>query len=326
MKSIDTKRHILVTGSAGFIGSNLISSLLKTGNFIIYGLDNFDDFYSKSQKLFNMSSFIANDSFKFIESDISDIELIDDINDISAIIHLAGKAGVRPSILNPLVYNDVNVRGTQILLEYARKKNIKHFVFASSSSVYGVNQNFPWNEEDILFPISPYASTKLSGELMGHVFSHLYGIRFIALRFFTVYGPGQRPDLAINKFFNSILNDEPITVFGDGSTSRDYTYIDDIVSGISAAIDYDQSNFEIFNLGNNNLVTLNTLIKEIENICKKSAIVDRYPEQLGDVRKTYADISKAKKLLGYNPLISLKEGLNNFFDWKISIDKFLTNK
>ncbi len=325
MTSNDTKKRIIVTGSAGFIGSNLVGYLLKTGNFFIYGLDNFDDFYSKSQKLYNVSSFIENDCFKFIESDISDIELLDDFNDISAIVHLAGKAGVRPSILNPLVYNDVNVRGTQILLEFARKKNIKHFVFASSSSVYGVNQNFPWNEKDILLPISPYASTKLSGELMGHVFSHLYGIRFIALRFFTVYGPGQRPDLAINKFFNSILNDEPITVFGDGSTSRDYTYIDDIVSGISAAIDYNQSNFEIFNLGNNNLVTLNTLIEEIENICKKSAIVERYPEQLGDVRKTYADISKAKKLLGYNPSISLKEGLSNFLNWKISFDKFLNS-
>jgi UDP-glucuronate 4-epimerase len=193
-------------------------------------------------------------------------------------------------------------------------------VFASSSSVYGVNKNFPWKEDERLQPISPYAMTKLSGEMAGHVFSSLYGIRFVALRFFTVYGPSQRPDLAIHKFIKSIVKNQPITMYGDGSTSRDYTYIEDIVKGIVAAVNYDQSLFEIINLGNNYAVSLKELIYNIEEVVGKKAAIDRQPEQPGDVPETFADITKAKRLLNYHPTTQLKEGLENFYDW------FLKNK
>ena len=234
---------------------------------------------------------------------------------VDVIVHLAAKAGVRPSIGNPLAYQRTNVLSTQMLLDFAKENNVKQFVFASSSSVYGVNENLPWNENEQLLPISPYAMTKLSGEMAGHVSSHLHGIRFIALRFFTVYGPGQRPDLAIHKFVKSILKDQPITMYGDGSTSRDYTYVDDIVKGILAAIDYDKSVFEIINLGNNYSVPLRELVGHIETMMGKKANIDRQPEQAGDVPHTFADIRKAKTLLNYLPSTELKEGLKFFYDW-----------
>lgn len=312
---MDKKKRILVTGAAGFIGSNLSRSLLQSGRYKVIGLDNFDDFYSREQKEKNLAPFISHEDFQFAEADIRNIDQLLALGDIDVIVHLAAKAGVRPSIQNPILYQEVNVAGTQNLLEFARQRNIRQFVFASSSSVYGINENVPWNEEEKLIPISPYASTKLSCEMLGHVYSHLYGIRFLALRFFTVYGPAQRPDLAIHKFFNSILKGQPIPVFGDGSTSRDYTFVNDTIRGIEAAINYEQSQFEIINLGNHQTITLSELILAIEQICGKKAIIDRQPEQPGDVPQTYADITKAQKLLNYHPSTKLETGLLAFYEW-----------
>jgi len=310
-----TKKRILITGAAGFIGSNLINRLLQSGIYQLVGLDNFDNFYSRQQKEKNLAPFISHPDFHFFEGDICNMDDLLALGDFDVIIHLAAKAGVRPSILNPILYQQVNVDGTQNLLEFARQKKIMQFVFASSSSVYGINENIPWNEDEKLKPISPYASTKLSCEMLGHVYSHLYGIRFLALRFFTVYGPAQRPDLAIHKFFKAISEGNPIPVFGDGSSSRDYTFVEDTIQGIEAAITYDQSDFEIINLGNNQTVTLSELIAAIEKISGKKAIIDRQPEQAGDVPKTYADISKAKRLLNYQPDTSIETGLLRFYEW-----------
>lgn len=308
-------KRILLTGGAGFIGSNLTRKLLASNQYQITSLDNFDDFYSRKQKENSIQPFLSNKNYTFLEGDIRSQDDLAQLGQIDVILHLAAKAGVRPSIKNPRLYQDVNVSGTQNLLEFARERSIKQFVFASSSSVYGVNELVPWQEEEKLLPISPYASTKLSGEMLGHVYSHLYGIRFLALRFFTVYGPGQRPDLAIHKFFKAIINGQSIPVYGDGSTSRDYTFVEDTVKGIEAAINYDQSNFEIINLGNHQTITLSELIRAIENIIGKTAIIDRLPEQPGDVPQTYADISKAKKLLNYNPETDLNTGLEIFYKW-----------
>lgn len=318
---MNKKKRILVTGAAGFIGSNLTRSLLNKGNVQIVGLDNFDDFYNREQKERNMSSFISNQDFTFFEGDIRNMDDLLALPEIDVIVHLAAKAGVRPSILNPVLYQDVNVAGTQNLLEFARQKEIKQFVFGSSSSVYGINEHVPWIEEEKLMPISPYASTKLSCEMLGHVYSHLYGIRFLALRFFTVYGPAQRPDLAIHKFFNSILKGDAIPVFGDGSTSRDYTFVEDTIQGIEAAIDYKDTDFEIINLGNRQTVTLSQLIEAIENVCGKKAIIDRQPEQPGDVPQTYANIARAQKLLNYHPKTSLETGLKAFYEWYLDNQK-----
>lgn len=312
--------HIIVTGGAGFIGSNLIRSLLKQQPDIkITCIDNFDDFYSADFKQNNIKDFKLNQNFRFLFLDISTtsyVELCDSITEeVDAIVHIAAKSGVRPSIANPLAYQRTNVIGLQHILDFAKQKKIKQFVFSSSSSVYGINDHFPWKEEEQLLPISPYAMTKLSGEMLGQVYSSLYGIRFIALRFFTVYGPAQRPDLAIHKFTKAILKGEPITMFGDGSTSRDYTYIDDIVQGIHAALQYDKSDFEIINLGNNYSVSLRELIQTIEETVGKKAIIEQLPEQAGDVPKTFADISKAKNILSYQPQTSLKDGLMKFYQW-----------
>ncbi len=318
---MDQKKRILLTGAAGFIGSNLSRSLLQSGRYKVIGLDNFDDFYSREQKKKNIAPFISHEDFRFAEGDIRDTDMLLTLGDIDVIVHLAAKAGVRPSIQNPILYQEVNVAGTQNLLEFARQRNIRQFVFASSSSVYGINENVPWNEEEKLMPISPYASTKLSCEMLGHVYSHLYGIRFLALRFFTVYGPAQRPDLAIHKFFNSILKGQPIPVFGDGSTSRDYTFVNDTIRGVEAAINYEQSQFEIINLGNHQTITLSELILAIEQICGKKAIIDRQPEQPGDVPQTYADITKAQKLLNYHPSTTLETGLLAFYEWYLENQK-----
>lgn len=309
------KKRILITGAAGFIGSNLTRSLLQSGRYSVTGLDNFDSFYSRAEKEKNITPFIQDPGFKLIEGDIRNADDLDKLDEVDMIVHLAAKAGVRPSIQDPVLYQDVNVGGTQNLLEFARRRNIKQFVFASSSSVYGINEHVPWSEEDKLLPISPYASTKLSCEMLGHVYSHLYGIRFLALRFFTVYGPAQRPDLAIHKFFRSIMEGKAIPVFGDGSTSRDYTFVEDTVKGIEAAINYEGSDFEIINLGNHRTVTLAELISAIEEICGRKAIIDRQPEQPGDVPRTFADITKARKLLGYHPDTELITGLNRFYEW-----------
>lgn len=313
-------KNYVITGGAGFIGSNLIAKLFRDQpDAHIICIDNFDPFYSIEVKHANIQPFADSPNFRLIQKDLAFtsakdlVELIPEKIDV--IIHLAAKAGVRPSISNPLAYQQANVIGLQNMLDFAKNKGIRQFVFASSSSVYGVNKHFPWKEDEQLLPISPYASTKLSGEMQGHVYSHLFGIRFIALRFFTVYGPGQRPDLAIHKFTKAILRGEPITMYGDGSTSRDYTFVNDTVQGVIAASEYTGSDFEILNLGNNYAITLKELIAAIEKVTGKKAIIEHHPDQPGDVPKTFADISKAKSLLGYNPSTKLEEGLKIFHQW-----------
>ncbi len=313
-------KHYLITGGAGFIGSNLIRRVLTEEPATkVTCIDNFDPFYSRDIKEFNLQKFRSGERFRLIEADLaftSGKELAAMITDqVDAIIHLAAKAGVRPSIQNPLAYQQANVVGLQNMLDFAKEKNIRQFVFASSSSVYGVNDHFPWKEDEQLMPISPYAATKLAGEMMGHVYSKLFDIRFLALRFFTVYGPGQRPDLAIHKFTKAIIKERPITMYGDGSTSRDYTFVEDTVQGIVGAIHYDKSNFEIINLGNNYTITLKELIAAIEEVTGKKAIINHEPDQPGDVPKTFAAITKAKQLLGYNPQTQLKDGLKKFYQW-----------
>lgn len=318
------KKHYLITGGAGFIGNHLVRALLNDPDLRITVIDNFDPFYPRQIKLINTHGFEKYQQILLLDRNLDTLSS-DELQKIlpqkvDVIVHLAAKAGVRPSINDPLAYQQTNILGTQMLLNFAKDSGVKQFVFASSSSVYGVNKNFPWKEDDQLQPISPYAMTKLSGEMAGHVFSNLYGIRFIALRFFTVYGPSQRPDLAIHKFVKSIVTNQAITMYGDGSTSRDYTYVDDIVKGVLSAIDYDRSLFEIINLGNNYAVSLKDLIRDIEEVVGKKAAVEQQPEQPGDVPETFADITKAKQLLNYSPSSQLKDGLKNFYDW------FLTNK
>jgi UDP-glucuronate 4-epimerase len=312
--------HYVITGGAGFIGSNLVRTLLNSDPSVqITCIDNFDPFYSIEIKKLNMRDFAGNSRFRFLNNDLavtSGKELSAAITDpVDAIVHLAAKAGVRPSIIDPVSYQQANVIGLQNMLDFAKEKKIKQFAFASSSSVYGVNDHFPWKEEEQLMPISPYASTKLSGEMLGHVYYKLFGIRFLALRFFTVYGPGQRPDLAIHKFTKAILKGKPITMYGDGSTSRDYTFVNDTVQGIIGAIHYDKSDFEIVNLGNSDTVSLKELIEAIEETVGKKAVIEQHPDQPGDVPRTFADIGKAKKLFGYNPHTKIKPGLAEFYKW-----------
>ncbi|MBN8688699.1 MAG: GDP-mannose 4,6-dehydratase [Chitinophagales bacterium] len=321
--------HILITGGAGFIGSNLTRTILeKYPAYRVTCVDNFDPFYPRAIKEFNIKTFLADPRYRFIEMDIADnaaaalaAELAEPVD---VIVHIAAKAGVRPSIENPMAYQQANVIGLQQLLDFARAQNVKQFVFASSSSVYGINDHYPWKEDEQLLPISPYAGTKLSGEMMGHVYSKLFGIRFLALRFFTVYGPGQRPDLAIHKFTKAILQGKPIPMYGDGSTSRDYTYVGDTVKGIIGAIHYTETPFEIINLGNNYTVSLKELISAIEEVTGKQAVVEQFPEQQGDVPRTFADISKARKLLGYDPSTQLKDGLTDFYNWFVANRELLT--
>ena len=312
-----SKKNILITGGAGFIGSHLIDFLMATNEYSITCVDNFDDFYDPSLKRKNLEPHIGNPNFKLVETDIADKNLskiLDDHYDM--VVHLAAKAGVRPSIKDPVLYQHVNVVGLQNILEIAKQKSVKQFVFGSSSSVYGINPNYPWKESDTnLMPVSPYASSKIAGEWLGKTYSQLFGMRFIALRFFTVYGPRQRPDLAINNFTRKINNGEPINFFGEGNTLRDYTFVKDIVAGIVSAMKYDQFNFEIINLGNNNPVTLSQLVSTIEKVLDKKAILNKLPEQEGDVPVTYADITKAQHLLNYNPSTKLEDGLKQFIDW-----------
>lgn len=322
--------HILVTGGAGFIGSNLIRTLFSSQpGTRITCIDNFDHFYSADIKQLNIREFKTNPNFHFLYNDISETspEELDELIDapIDIIVHIAAKAGVRPSIQNPVAYQQTNVIGLQNLLEFARNKKIKQFVFTSSSSVYGINDHYPWKEDEQLLPISPYAMTKQAGEMLGHVYSKLFDIRFFALRLFTVYGPSQRPDLAIHKFTKAILRGEPITMYGDGNTSRDYTFVDDVVQGIINAMSYNKTNFEIINIGNNHAVSLKELIHSIEEVTGKKAIIERLPEQPGDVQRTCADITKAKQLLGYNPQTRFNDGLKKFYNWFLQNEKLLLN-
>jgi UDP-glucuronate 4-epimerase len=309
--------NVLITGGAGFIGSHLAERLVSQGARVVI-VDNFDPYYPKSIKRANLRNLDGHPAVRIVEEDILNLSALRARvgGSYSAIVHLAAKAGVRPSISDPAGYQEVNVCGTQNMLELARECNVRQFVFASSSSVYGTNPNVPWREDNyVLQPISPYASTKISGELMGHVYSHLYDMRFIALRFFTVYGPRQRPDLAIYKFTKLISEGRPVPIYGDGRTRRDYTYVDDILSGIMAAIDYRSSVYEVINLGNSNTISLSEMIRAIEEALDLQALIDRYPEQAGDVPQTYADVEKAHRLLGYEPKIKFAEGLRRFVEW-----------
>lgn len=308
---------ILLTGGAGFIGSRVAEKLLEEGHSLLI-IDNFNDFYNEQIKRNNVRILEKNPNCRIEKIDIESYkDLIGVIDDkFDAIIHLAAKAGVRPSILDPLGYQKTNVGGTHNLLELAKENGIRRFVFASSSSVYGVNPEVPWNEMNTnLLPISPYASTKISGELLGHVYSHLYGIRFISLRFFTVFGPRQRPDLAIHKFTDLILNEKPIPFYGNGRTKRDYTFVDDIVQGVINSLSYDKSNFEILNLGNSQTIMLKDLISTIEDVFQKKAVLSYQPEQPGDVPITFADIKKAKQLIGYEPRTNFYQGMELFKKW-----------
>lgn len=310
-------KHALVTGAAGFIGSHLVDRLLAEG-WQVTGLDNFDPFYSPERKRANIAPHTANPHFRLVEADIRNLEALrrDLTGRFDVIVHLAARAGVRPSIQDPIAYQDVNVRGTQNLLELARERGVMQFLFASSSSVYGVNPNVPWREDDhVLRPISPYASTKVSGELMGHVYSHLYGIRFIALRFFTVYGPRQRPDLAIHKFARLMLEGKPLPVYGDGATRRDYTYIADVIEGVRAAIEYTATPYEVINLGHHRPVALLEMIRALERVSGLKAVLKPCPPEPGDVPQTFADVSKAEALLGYRPATAFEDGLRRFWDW-----------
>lgn len=310
-------RSILVTGGAGFIGSHVVDRLLAEG-WDVTVLDNFDPFYDPARKRANVAQHAQNPRFRLVEADLRDeAALAAALPDrFDAVAHLAARAGVRPSIDDPVTYQAVNVVGTQHLLELARRWKTRQFVFASSSSVYGVNPDVPWREEDaVLRPISPYASSKMSAELLGHVYAHLFGVRFVALRFFTVYGPRQRPDLAIHKFARKMLAGEPIPVYGDGSTRRDYTYVADVVEAVCAALAYDGSEYEVINVGNEHTVRLAELIEALERVLGVEAQIDRQPPQSGDAPQTWANIEKAHRLLAYAPATPFEEGLRHFADW-----------
>ena len=311
----------LVTGGAGFIGSSLADFLLKN-NYRVVVIDNFCDFYDPSIKRNNVKDNLDNPNYKLYEIDLrckSDVEKVFRENKIDVVIHLAAMAGVRPSIENPILYQEVNCIGTQNLLEVMKEYGVKNLVMASSSSVYGNNKKVPFKETDIVdYAISPYAATKKSNEVMTHVYHKLFNMNVIMLRFFTVYGPRQRPDLAINKFTRLMLNDEEVTMFGDGTTSRDYTYIDDIVSGIYSSINYVLNNkdvYEIVNLGNSSPVSLKEMINTIAEVLDKEPKIKEMPMQQGDVNITYADISKAKEMLNYDPKTPFKEGIEKFVKW-----------
>ena len=312
-------KNLLVTGGAGFIGSHLVDRLLATDIEHVSVVDDFNNFYDPSIKRNNIREHLKDARYHVTEVDIRDrsaLAAVFKTNSFDCVVHLAARAGVRPSLAEPQLYTETNVNGTLNLLELAREHNIKQFVFGSSSSVYGINAKVPFSEDDpIRQPISPYAATKGAGELLCHTYSHLYGMRCICLRFFTVYGPRQRPDLAIHKFANLISQHKPIPVFGDGTTRRDYTYVDDIVDGVTAAINYDRSDYEVINLGESRTVELNELISLLEKELDSHAIIDRQPPQPGDVPQTFADISKAQALLAYQPKTQIEEGLRRFVEW-----------
>lgn len=318
---------ILITGAAGFIGSNLAETLI-IGNEIV-GMDNFDPFYDRAIKEHNLEELNKADNFHFYEADLLDKQTLERIfseYEFDAVIHLAAKAGVRPSIKDPIGYSKANIEGTINIFEACRAHNIENVLFASSSSVYGNNEKVPFSEKDnVDFPISPYAATKKSCELISNTYAHLYGLKIAALRFFTVYGRRQRPDLAIAKFTRLIDNGDAIPFYGDGTTRRDYTYIDDIIDGINKCLNWikeqPKGTCEIFNLGESNTVTLNRLVETIESALGVKAIIDRQPMQAGDVKQTYADISKAKGTFGYAPSTLIDEGIREYVKYYRSITK-----
>ncbi|AOT71531.1 GDP-mannose 4,6-dehydratase [Geosporobacter ferrireducens] len=320
---------ILVTGGAGFIGSSLIDELLRANKKVV-AVDNFNNYYNPKIKenyikeiLYNMTRLsIEPDNFTLYREDIRNRNKMEEIfkkHEISIIIHLAAMAGVRSSIENPDLYYDININGTLTLLEAARKNGVDKFIFASSSSVYGNNKKVPFREDDpVDQPISPYAASKKAGELICYTYHHLYEMSIACLRFFTVYGPRQRPDLAINKFTQLIMTGQPIPVYGNGSTQRDYTFIGDIIDGIMKTIDWinkEEKQYEIFNLGESKTITLNEMIATIERALDIQAVVNRLPIQPGDVDKTFADILKAKAVLGYQPGKTFEDGINDYIKW-----------
>lgn len=307
---------IMVTGGAGFIGSHVCSHLLADGHGVAV-VDDFNDFYDPAIKRSNIASLRGD--VTLLEGDIRDRAFLRSAlsgKGFDAIIHLAARAGVRPSLKDPQLYIDTNITGTQNLLAEAHQNGIGRFLFASSSSVYGLAKTVPFSE-DLPLPqtLSPYAATKIAGEHLCGNYAHLYGMKVVCLRFFTVYGPGQRPDLAIHKFTDSIHRGKPIPQFGDGSTRRDYTYVDDIVQGVLGALKYEGPSFDIFNLGENQTTTLTELIAEIESALGKKALIEKLPEQQGDMPLTSADISKARRLLGYNPMTKIRDGIPKFVEW-----------
>ncbi|OGI18571.1 MAG: epimerase [Candidatus Melainabacteria bacterium RIFCSPHIGHO2_02_FULL_34_12] len=308
----------LLTGFAGFIGSHLTEKLLKDGYEII-GIDDFNDYYDPKIKENNIRAFKENKNFTAVKGDIRDKNLINEVfekHKPEIVIHLAARAGVRPSLLQPILYEEVNVIGTLHLLEAARNNNCKKFIFGSSSSVYGECKNIPFKETELeLKPISPYGVSKLTGEKYCQAYNHLYKLPCVCLRFFTVYGPRQRPDLAIHKFTKLIDQGKHIPVFGDGQYKRDFTYITEIIDGIVSSINYNKSTFEIFNLGESHTTSVVDLVKFLEDALGKKAIIDWQPAQKGDVPLTYADVSKAEKLLGYKPRTRPDEGIKKFVEW-----------
>lgn len=308
----------LLTGGAGFIGSHVVDLLLAEGGWQVVALDNFDPFYDPAVKRRNLAAHMGDARLQLIECDITDPCLADRLRayqPFDVVIHLAAKAGVRGSIAEPVAYHRTNVLGTQVLLDLARDLEIPTFVYASSSSVYGVNIDVPWREDAALEPISPYACSKAAGELLTHAYSHLYGIRGVVLRLFTVFGPRQRPDLAIHHFARKILDGQPIQIFGDGTTLRDYTYVADIVAGIRSAMSYQRSPYEVLNLGAGRPVQLSALVTALARALDREVDLTYIGEQAGDVPLTYSSIDKSRRLLGYQPSVPLDEGLAHFVDW-----------
>lgn len=317
----ETGENVLLTGAAGFIGSHLAEELLARGDRVI-GIDNFDPFYDPAEKQRNLGSARRSGRFRIVEADCAELEAVDAAigdQELDVVVHLAAKAGVRPSIQNPMAYSRANVTATQAMLELARRRGVRRFIFGSSSSVYGNNPKVPFSEDDpVERPISPYAATKRSGELLCHTYHHLYDMGVLALRFFTVYGPRQRPDLAIRKFATLMLDDEPIQMYGDGTSERDYTWIDDILTGVLAAIDRSRETppeYRIINLGESETTSLARLIELIADAAGVKPRIERLPMQPGDVLRTYADVDRARELLEYRPAVKVEEGIPRFVSW-----------
>ena len=309
--------NVFITGVAGFIGSHVAESLLAGGDHV-FGLDNFDPFYDPAIKKKNLSALMEHPGFSFFEGDIRDFEALARWGGgvcPDVVIHLAAKAGVRPSVADPVGYADVNINGTIRVLEWVREQKVPRLLFASSSSVYGGNIKVPFSESDFVdHPVSPYAATKKAGELLCHTYCHLYGMNVVSLRFFTVYGPRQRPEMAIHKFARRILEGKEIDLYGDGSSLRDYTYIEDIVSGVLGAMNA-PAGYRVYNLGESATISLDDLVSLLEKACGRQAVRRFMPLQPGDVPKTYADISLARSEIGYDPKTSIEEGIVRFVEW-----------